>query len=147
VADEHPAIPQSALSCIFRSMAAKKTSSTKKKPSLNKSAFVRSLPASISGAEVVKRAKAEGLNISVNYVYSIRARSHAGKTRAASAPASSAPAKRGPGRPPKSAAATNSHGAATVGSRSAGGLEATIEAIVERKVNELLKARLGALFG
>ena len=119
-------------------MAAKKKSLTKKF-SLNKSAFVRSLPASISGAEVVKRAKAEGLNISVNYVYSIRARSHAKKS-ARSTPESSAAAT----RTPKSATATS--GSATVANRSAGGLEAAIEAIVERRVNELLKARLGALF-
>jgi len=120
------------------SMAAKKKSPAKK--AMNKTAFVKSLPASMPGAEVVKRAKAAGLKISVNYVYSIRARSNPkGKRKAKGAPTAAAPpAKRGPGRPPGIAAAVNERGA--------GGLEAEIERIVERKVSEILRARLGTLF-
>jgi hypothetical protein len=114
------------------SMAAKKTSP--KKP-LNKTGFVRSLPSSMPGAEVVKKAKEAGLQISLAYVYSIRAKSK-GKPKTAN---------RGPGRPRKPS--TLSNGPSAAGNRSPGGLVAEIEAIVERKVHELLKARLGTLFG
>jgi len=117
-------------------MAAKKPSSKK---SVSKSAFVRSLPATISGAEAVKKAKEAGLTISLNYVYSIRARS---KSKPAAA-------KRGPGRPKKSATAPKSNGPVTVAKaakRVSGGLVAEIEAIVERKLQELLKAKLGVVF-
>ncbi|MGO9707900.1 MAG: hypothetical protein ACLQBL_03490 [Polyangiaceae bacterium] len=116
-----------------------------KKP-VNKTAFVRSLPSSMPGAEVVKKAKEAGLKISVGYVYSIRAKTHA-KRRSSAPAAAGAPAKRGPGRPPKSPPATNGGGADAIQNRTAGGLVAEIEAIVERKVTELLKRRLGALFG
>ena len=118
-------------------MAAKKSP---KKP-LNKTAFVRSLPSSMPGAEVVKKAKEAGLAISIGYVYSIRAKSHS-KRKGGTAPA----AKRGPGRAPKSATMNNGNGSTST-PRSAGGLVAEIERIVEAKVSELLKARLGALFG
>jgi hypothetical protein len=117
-------------------MAAKKTSA--KKP-LNKTAFVRSLPASTPGADVVKKAKEAGLDITLGYVYSIRAKS---KTPGP---------KRGPGRPRKTALATmpgaRPVAAASVRSSNghATGLEAAIEAIVERKVAALLKDRLAAL--
>ncbi len=112
-------------------MAAKKKT-TPKKPA-NKSAFVRALPRTMPGADVVKKAKAAGINISLAYVYGIRAKS---KPKGA---------RRGPGRPPKSAATGN--GATSRGAGSSGGLEAEIERIVEAKVSELLKARLGTLFG
>jgi hypothetical protein len=133
-------------------MAAKKKSSTKpsaKKP-INKSAFVRSLSASMPGADVVKKAKEAGISISLAYVYGIRSKTNGKRPKSAaksasSVPAASPPAKRGPGRPPKSAAATN--GNRSTATRGTGGLEAEIEAIVERKVTELLKSRLGALFG
>ena len=121
-------------------MAAKKPSS--KKP-MNKTAFVRSLPSSMPGAEVVKKAKEAGLKISVGYVYSIRAKTHA-KRRSSAPAAAGAPAKRGPGRPPKSSPSTNGGGTKN---GTAGGLVAEIEAIVERKVTELLKRKLGVLFG
>jgi hypothetical protein len=39
----------------------------------NKSAFVRSLPSEMPAKEVVEKAKASGIGISVAYVYSIRA--------------------------------------------------------------------------
>jgi hypothetical protein len=120
-------------------MAAKKTAPKK---SLNKTAFVRSLPTSTPGAEVVKKAKDAGIDITLGYVYSIRAKS---KTK------SSGP-KRGPGRPPKSpvVSAPALRAPVTLASRGNGrshGLEEAIEAIVERKVTALLKDRLGALFG
>jgi hypothetical protein len=127
-------------------MAAKKTSSKKR---LNKSEFVRSLPASTPGADVVKKAKEAGIGLTIGYVYSIRAKTNA-KKREKTSPADIAPAtKRGPGRPRKIVLATNGNGsaAATHSARSGGGLEAAIEAIVERKVAEILKGRLGSLFG
>jgi len=124
-------------------MPRKKKTASPKKPPMSKTAFVKSLPASTPGAEVVKRARAEGLNISLGYVYSIRAKAHAKRKPKAAPTAAAAPVKRGPGRPPKSA----SNGNSSSGVRNAGGLEAAIEAIVERKVTELLKQRLGALFG
>jgi hypothetical protein len=124
-------------------MAAKKPSSNKR---VNKTAFVRSLPSSMPGAEVVKKAKEAGLKISVGYVYSIRARSHA-KRRSSVLATVASPAKRGPGRPRKSSSSTDGGGSSATPSRTAGGLIAEIEAIVERKVTELLKQRLGALFG
>jgi hypothetical protein len=46
------------------------TKNPSKKPS--KSAFIRSLPPSTPGAEVVARGKAAGLKFNVNYVYRIR---------------------------------------------------------------------------
>ena len=120
-------------------MAAKKTSP--KKP-VNKSAFVRSLPKTMPGADVVKKAKAEGINISLAYVYGIRSKSQAKKRPTASTAATAPMAKRGPGRPPKLATASGNGGAS-----SSAGLVAEIERIVEQKVQALLKARLGALFG
>ena len=113
---------------------------------MNKTAFVRSLPSSMPGAEIVKKAKEAGLKISVGYVYSIRAKTHA-KGRS-SAPASAAsPAKRGPGRPRESPSSTNGNGSSGVPNRAAGGLVAEIEGVVERKVTELFKRKLGGLFG
>jgi len=124
-------------------MAAKKSSTMKP---MNKTAFVRSLPSSMPGAEVVKKAKEAGLKISVGYVYSIRAKTHA-KRRGSAPAAAASPAKRGPGRPRKSLSSTDGNGSSAIPNRTAGGLVAEIEAIVERKVTELLKQRLGALFG
>src|SRR5688572_753402 len=68
---------------------------------INKSAFVRSLPADMPAKEVVEKGKADGVSLSVEYVYSIRnaARVAAKKTNAGEAP-------RRPGRPPKAAALT-----------------------------------------
>jgi len=118
-------------------MAAKRVT---KKPVVNKSAFVRSLPSTMPGAEVVTKAKAQGIKISLAYVYGIRAKSKAKRRRGGSATAG-----RGPGRPRKVDAATN--GASTAAApRTVGGLVAEIERIVEAKVAELLKARLGSIF-
>ena len=121
------------------SMAAKKTPS--KKP-VNKSKFVRSLPRTMPGVEVVKKAKEAGIKITIGYVYSIRAKSNATRRKG-----STPTAKRGPGRPPKVAIVNGNSRAATRRGGSSGGLEAESERIVERKVSELLKGRLGALFG
>ena len=111
-------------------------------PRMSKSAFIRSLPSSLPGGEVVRRAKAEGLDLSVNFVSAIRARAKA-KAKRKVMPVTALPvsAKRGPGRPRKSRANTNG-----ARGRSAGGLDAAVEAIVERKVRELLELTLGALF-
>ena len=60
-------------------MAAKKTSKQQSKAS-----FVRSLPSSLSAAEVVEKAKAAGLSLEVGYVYNIRSTAKAaGRTRGA----------------------------------------------------------------
>ena len=58
-------------------MAAKKSPKQKavlNGKSVNKSAFVRALPATTPGAEVVAKAKAQGIKISLAYVYGIRAK-------------------------------------------------------------------------
>ena len=106
------------------------------------------------GAEVVAKAKSQGVVISLAYVYGIRAKSNAKKRSAA--PAAE---KRGPGRPrkvlvspsavtaPVAVATRKTNGARKSSEhRSAGGLITEIERIVEAKVAELLKARLGAIF-
>src|SRR5690349_5986314 len=49
---------------------------------VNKSAFVRGLPPNMPAKEVVDKAKAEGMKISVAYVYSIRTAAKAGARRA-----------------------------------------------------------------
>jgi hypothetical protein len=62
--------------------------------SVNKSAFIRSQPATLSAADVVKKGKAEGIKLSIAQVYTARAnaRRQAAKT--------AAPAKAKPGRKP-----------------------------------------------
>jgi hypothetical protein len=116
-------------------MAAKKVVKKSPKSPVNKSAFVRSLPSTMPGAEVVAKAKAQGIKISLAYVYGIRA-----KTNAKKRGGRSSAAKRGPGRPPSAASPTNG------AHRTIGGLVGEIERIVEAKVAELLKARLGSIF-
>jgi hypothetical protein len=76
-------------------MAAKKTG----KRSVNKSEFVRNLPASMSAREVVAKAKEAGIDIGEKHVHAIRslARRNVGSAAAA------APRRRG--RPPRAAAA------------------------------------------
>ena len=116
---------------------------------INKSAFVRGLPASMPAPEVVKAAAAKGIKLSVKFVHTIRynakvsAKKKGGGSSApvvSAASSAAAPIKRGPGRPPKAAsAAPTSHA-------TAGGLVGEIEHIVERKVTAMLKERLGALF-
>jgi hypothetical protein len=46
---------------------------TKRSGAVNKSAFVRSLPSSLSAAEVISRAKLKGIKLSAAQVYTIRA--------------------------------------------------------------------------
>lgn len=67
-----------------------KTKATAKK--VNKSAFVRSLPRSMTAKEVVAKGKAQGITLSVPLVYVARAQ------------AKKKTGKRGPGRPRKNAA-------------------------------------------
>ncbi len=105
----------------------------------SKAGFVRSQPASMSAPDVVKAAKAKGIKLDVGYVYATRAakKKRNKAARRATKTTTAAPA----------VVASSGNGSSGAGSRSAGGLEAEIERIVERKVGELLKARLGALFG
>lgn len=65
------------------------------RPISSKRTFVLSLPASLSAAEVIKRAKAEGMQLTTNYVYKIRSRG-AAADEAVSLPA--AKGMRSPGR-------------------------------------------------
>jgi hypothetical protein len=51
----------------------------KRKGGQSKADFVRSQPRSMSAADVVKKAKAAGMDISVAYVYVIRSKSKTGK--------------------------------------------------------------------
>jgi hypothetical protein len=106
------------------------------KKTVNKSAFVRSLPATLSAQDVVKAAAAKGIKLSDKFVHTIRynAKKSAAKKRTHGG-IGPAP-KRGPGRPRKLAS-----------SGAGNGIEAEIERIVEAKVNVLLKERLGALLG
>jgi len=100
-----------------------------KKTVTNKSAFIRSLPSDMPAKEVVAEGNAARLSPSENYVDSIRTRSNSGTSRIT----------RGPGRPPKNASplANENRGS---------GLQAEVERIVERKIRELLEAKLAALF-
>jgi hypothetical protein len=49
------------------------SSKTRRAANINKSAFVRSLPASLSAAAVIDRGKAKGIRLSAAQVYTIRA--------------------------------------------------------------------------
>jgi hypothetical protein len=91
----------------------------------SKAGFVRSLPATMSVADVVKAAKSKGIKLDVAYVYSVRGAMKAKKKKAK--------------------ATTNGHAPITTASSS--GLVGEIERIVEAKVSAMLKERLGALFG
>jgi hypothetical protein len=111
--------------CILRRMAAKK---------INKSAFVRGLPASMPAPEVVKAASAKGIKLSVKFVHTIRYNAKVSARRKAGGGG----LRRGPGRPSAALALSNSS--------TSSGLVGEIERIVERKVSQMLKERLGALF-
>jgi hypothetical protein len=116
----------------------------KKNPAANKSAFVRTLPASMPAADVVKAAAAKGIAMTDKYVHTIRynAKKTGRKKSARLAPVAAAPAKRRPGRPRKNAVASSA-GSASHGLIAE--LEAMISRIVEQKVTEILKARLAPL--
>jgi hypothetical protein len=62
----------------------------------NKSAFIRGLPVDMSAAEVVAKAKADGLAISTNFVSAVRS-----KMKAGGKPGKSAGSKAKPGPKPK----------------------------------------------
>jgi hypothetical protein len=49
------------------------------KPKVNKSAFVRDLPATLSAAEVVQKAKGAGITITDKHVYVIRSKAKVAK--------------------------------------------------------------------
>jgi hypothetical protein len=102
----------------------------------SKAGFVRSLPASMSAADVVVAAKKKGLRLDVNYVYKVRGAKKAKTARKTAAAAKSAAVTK------KTSVTDNG----SVGNGRSGGLEAEIERIVERKVTELLRSKLGALF-
>ncbi len=101
---------------------------------INKSAFVRNLPADMPAKDVIARAKAAGFTMSPAHVYAIRSKDNS----------TAGVAKRRPGRP---AGTTTAHAPVrtSVAHVARGGLEAEIERIVERKVSELLRAKLGTL--
>ena len=101
----------------------------------SKAGFVRSQPASLSAADVVKAAKGKGIKLDVHYVYKVRGSK---KSRAKAARR----ATMATATPPRAARSARS-GAGAGGN----GLVAEIERIVEEKVSALLKERLGALFG
>jgi outer membrane PBP1 activator LpoA protein len=65
-------------------MAAKKTP---KKPTPNKSDFIRSQPTSMSAAEIVVKAKAAGINFAPVLVYKVRGRAKTKKAGTKTAPA------------------------------------------------------------
>jgi hypothetical protein len=67
-------------------MATKKKAASK---TVNKSAFVRSLPADMPAKLVVEKGKAQGMSLSVAYVYSIRTAAKAGARRVAGGAATS----------------------------------------------------------
>jgi hypothetical protein len=123
--------------------------SAPKSEKINKSAFVRSLPATMSAQDVVKAAAAKGIKLGDKFVHTIRynakvsAAKKAGKSSPASTSTASAPAKRGPGRPRKAGTVHASSSSSNVGH----GLVAEVERIVEAKVHALLQQRLGALLG
>lgn len=136
--------------CEMLRMAAKRTKKSSPNKTVNKSKFVRSLPRAMPAKEVVAKAKAAGITLTDKYVSTIRynakvsARKKGGTKSLAAAPVEGAlPVKRGPGRPRKSPP----NGAFNGRTASSGGLEAAIEAIVERRVAEILKGKLGSLFG
>ncbi len=96
----------------------------------SKAGFVRSLPSTAIAAEVVAAGKKKGLKLEVNYVYKVRAggkkkRGAARKTAAVKTGASTSAA-------PKSSS-----------TKTSGSIEEMIAKIVEEKVNELLKEKLG----
>jgi hypothetical protein len=102
----------------------------------SKAGFVRSLPTSLSAAEVIKRGKAEGHKLSASYVYTVRAAMNRGARKKGAAPSAAAP-RAGAAHAPRAARATGS------------GFEAAIEAfvvdVVDRRVAEILKSKLGSL--
>ncbi len=65
------------------------------KRSVNKSEFVRGLPATLSAREVVAKAKEAGISLGEKHVHAIRSLAR----KSGSAPAPAGAPRRGPGRP------------------------------------------------
>jgi hypothetical protein len=84
----------------------------KRSGAVNKSAFVRSLPSSLSAAEVISRAKVKGIKLSAAQVYTIRANARR------KSDVSILPRFRGTSQP-----AATTRGARGAGTRSGGGAE------------------------
>jgi hypothetical protein len=77
---------------------ASKKSSKAKGPRVNKSAWIRSQPGTLSAKDVVEKAKAEGITLSLAQVYTARSTAkRQGEPKRGAAPA--VVGKRGPGRP------------------------------------------------
>ena len=79
----------------------KKKSAKSGSSRVNKSAWIRSQPGSLSAKEVVDKAKAEGIQLSLAQVYTARSTA---KKQGASPNGGRAPGRRGPGRPKGSGA-------------------------------------------
>jgi hypothetical protein len=78
----------------------KKASAKTKGARVNKSAWIRSQPPSLSAKEVVEKAKSESITLSLAQVYTARSTAkRQGVGRRGSSVAVAAVAKRGPGRP------------------------------------------------
>ena len=112
-------------------------SKTKSK-SPNKSAFVRSLPEDLSAKEVVSKAKAAGMVLTENYVYTIRSAAK-NKKKSGKAPGR-------PGRPKGSknavpAAASASGGSTSSSSSQARFIEAALDLGLGNSVRLLEKLR------
>ncbi len=71
-----------------------KAKASKGRGGLNKSAFVRSLPASLSAKDVIARAKAAGLSLTEHYVYNVRSQAKAKGTIAGGTKQAAAGAKK-----------------------------------------------------
>ena len=74
---------------------ASKKSSKAKGPRVNKSAWIRNQPGTLSAKDVVEKAKAEGITLSLAQVYTARSTAK----RQGEPKRGAAPGRRGPGRP------------------------------------------------
>ena len=83
------------------------------RPISSKRTFVLSLPGDLPAADVIKRAKAEGMKLTTNYVYKIRSRGAAASSRSATIGRAPAPTiklgKRGAASIARSAASNGAH--------------------------------------
>ncbi len=80
--------------------ASKKSSSKAKGPRVNKSAWIRNQPGTLSAKDVVEKAKGEGITLSLAQVYTARSTAKRQGEPKRGAPVA---VKRGPGRPKGSA--------------------------------------------
>ena len=108
----------------------------------SKAGFVRSLPSALSAAEVISKGKTAGHKLTAAYVYSVRAASNR-KARATNGSAGSGK-HGGAGRPRK---VRPLDAGRDVGNGLVAELEKMISAIVERKLAEMLEAKLAGLAG